>query len=282
MVTISEKEAIVRQNNGEEPPSVPTNFVEKAISKLFDKLFKKRSESLGELNGYVEEIISGQKTIKVYHQEQTMLNRFDERNIDAVNAYYNADYYGSMTGPSVNFINNLSLALICAFGSLLFLRGEVRLGDLSSFVQYSRKFSGPINEIANIIAELQSAFAAAERVFTLIDAEPEQAQKYPWLATYQKAGRRSLDAYLGTNNEIDFDEVSGIIARFKQGADTLYLKRMGRETTVLWYEEVNMRDKQVLIIEWTHGNSGFVEGVDIPILLNSNCCWMCCGSWRTR
>ena len=102
-----------------------------------------------------------------------------------------------------------------------------------------------------------------------VDAEPEQADTYPWLATYQKAGRRSLDAYLGTNNEIDFDEVSGIIARFKQGADTLYLKRMGRETTVLWYDEVDMRNTQVLIIEWTHGNSGFVEGVDIPILLNS-------------
>ena len=102
-----------------------------------------------------------------------------------------------------------------------------------------------------------------------VDAEPEQAKKYPWLAVYQKAGRRSLDAYLGTTNEIDFDEVSGIIARFKQGADKLYLKRMGRETTVLWYDEVDVRDMQVLIIEWTHGNSGFVEGVDIPVLLNS-------------
>ena len=102
-----------------------------------------------------------------------------------------------------------------------------------------------------------------------VDAEPEQADKYPWLATYQKAGRRSLDAYLGTTNEIDFDEVSGIIARFKQGADKLYLKRMGRETTVLWYDEVDVRDTQVLIIEWTHGNSGFVEGVDVPVLLNS-------------
>ena len=102
-----------------------------------------------------------------------------------------------------------------------------------------------------------------------VDAEPEQAKKYPWLAVYQKAGRRSLDAYLGTTNEIDFDEVSGIIARFKQGADKLYLKRMGRETTVLWYDEVDVRDTQVLIIEWTHGNSGFVEGVDVPVLLNS-------------
>ncbi len=80
-----------------------------------------------------------------------------------------------MTGPSVNFINNLSLALISMFGALLFLFGGLGLGALSSFVLYSRKFSGPINEIANIISELQSACAAAERVFRLIDepAEPE-------------------------------------------------------------------------------------------------------------
>ena len=74
------------------------------------------------------------------------------------------------------------------------------------------------------------------------DAEPAQAEKYPWLAIYQKAGRRSLNGYLGTENEINFDEVSAIIARFKQGADTLYLKRMGRETTALWYDEVDVRD----------------------------------------
>ena len=101
------------------------------------------------------------------------------------------------------------------------------------------------------------------------DAEPAQVQVYPWLAIYQKAGRRSLNGYLGTENEINFDEVSSIIARFKQGADTLYLKRMGRETTALWYDEVDVRDTRVLIIEWTHGNSDFIEGVDIPILLNS-------------
>jgi len=136
-------------------------------------LFHKRSTKLGELNGFVEEIISGQNTIKVYHQEDTMMNRFDLKNKEAVNAYYNADYYGSMTGPSVNFINNLSLALISVFGSLLFLFGKLTLGKLSSFVLYSRKFSGPINEAANILSELQSTLAAADRIFQLIDECPE-------------------------------------------------------------------------------------------------------------
>lgn len=138
-------------------------------------LFRKRSAKLGELNGFVEEIISGQKTTKSYHQEETMIGRFDVKNGDAVQAYYEADYYGSMIGPSVNFINNLSLALISVFGALLYLAGNLTPGNLSSFVLYSRKFSGPINEMANIISELQSACAAAERVFRLIDEEPEPA-----------------------------------------------------------------------------------------------------------
>ncbi len=141
-------------------------------------LFRKRSLKLGELNGFVEEIITGQKTIKAYHQEQTMIGRFDQKNKEAVDAYYNADYYGSMTGPSVNFINNLSLSLISMFGAMLFLFGKLGLGALSSFVLYSRKFSGPINEIANIISELQSACAAAERVFLLMD-EPVEPEDIP-------------------------------------------------------------------------------------------------------
>ena len=136
-------------------------------------LFRKRSAKLGQLNGFVEEMLSGQKTVRAYGREAAVLAKFDEKNKEAVDAYTVAEANGTITGPSVNCINNISLTLICVFGSLLFLRGEIGLGDLSSFVQYSRKFSGPINEVANIISELQSAFAAAERVFYLIDAKPE-------------------------------------------------------------------------------------------------------------
>ena len=136
-------------------------------------LFRKRSGKLGALNGFVEEMLSGQKTIRAYGREEAVLEKFDEKNAEAVDAYTVAEANGTVTGPCVNFINNVSLAMVCLLGSMLFLQGKLGLGDLSSFVQYSRKFSGPINEVANIIAELQSAFAAAERVFSLIDAEPE-------------------------------------------------------------------------------------------------------------
>lgn len=145
----------------------------KYMSTKVRPLFHKRSAKLGELNGFVEEVISGQKTTTVYHQEKTMIGRFDSTNEEAVNAYYDADYYGSMTGPSVNFINNLSLALISVFGALLYLFHHLTLGNLSAFVLYSRKFSGPINEAANVISELQSTFAAADRIFRLID-EPRE------------------------------------------------------------------------------------------------------------
>ncbi len=138
-------------------------------------LFRLRSRRLGELNGFVEEMITGQKTLKAYHQEENTIQKFDVKNEEAVEAYYRAEYYGSVVGPTVNFINNLSLTLVSVFGALLFLAGKMRIGSISSFILYSRKFSGPINEAANIMSELQSALAAAERVFNMIDEPAETA-----------------------------------------------------------------------------------------------------------
>ncbi len=145
----------------------------KLITSKTRPLFRLRSKKLGELNGFVEEMISGQKTLKAYHQEENTIAKFDAKNEEAVESYYRAEYYGSVTGPTVNFINNLSLSLISVFGALLYLANSMTVGDISSFVLYSRKFSGPINEFANIISEFQSALAAAERVFLLIDESPE-------------------------------------------------------------------------------------------------------------
>lgn len=136
-------------------------------------LFRERSAKLGAMNGFVEEMVSGQKTIGAYAREKVITARFDKVNKEAVDAYYMADYYSCPVGPTVNFINNISLALVTVFGAILYLLGSMSLGNISSFVLYSRKFSGPINEAANIISELQSALAAAERVFKLLSEETE-------------------------------------------------------------------------------------------------------------
>ena len=156
--------------------TIPATFLfTKWLTGVVRPLFRKRSAKLGQLNGFVEEMLNGQKTIRAYGREDVVLEQFDQKNDAAVAAYTKAEANGTVTGPSVMFINNLSLALVCMFGSVQYMQGRIGLGDLSTFVQYSRRFSGPINEVANIIAELQSAFAAAERVFSLIDAEPEPA-----------------------------------------------------------------------------------------------------------
>lgn len=148
-------------------------FITRFITSRTRPLFRARSRKLGELNGFVEEMLSGLKTAKAYNREDYTIDRFDKKNEEAVQAYYKSEYYGSTTGPSVSFVNNLSLSLVSVFGALLYLWRYMSLGDVSSFVLYSRKFSGPINEVANIIAELQSALAAGERVFRLIDEPPE-------------------------------------------------------------------------------------------------------------
>ena len=101
---------------------------------MFRPLFRARSGKLGELNGYAEEQMSGQKTVRAYSVEPVMIRRFAEKNKIAADAYYNADYHGTLVGPTVNLINNISLTLVSVFGCLLYMKGAIHLGDVSSFV----------------------------------------------------------------------------------------------------------------------------------------------------
>jgi len=143
--------------------------------------YKKRSKNYGIMNGFVEEMFSGQKTIQAYAYEDQVCKEFDAVNRAAADAYYDADYYGMTGGATMNCISNISLALVAMFGTLLFMGGVVNVGQISAFTLYSRKFSGPINEVSNIINELFAALAAAERVFNLPD-EPEEVADTPGAA----------------------------------------------------------------------------------------------------
>ena len=145
------------------------------LTHMVQPMFRARSRAAGELNGYVEEMISGQKTLRAYTQEERVIQDMDVQNKKLVDAYYKTDYYASIMGPATNAINNLALALISVFGAILYLHGSISIGSISAFVLYSRKFTGPIREIAEIYGELQSSLAAAERVFKVIDEPPEPA-----------------------------------------------------------------------------------------------------------
>ncbi len=101
------------------------------------------------------------------------------------------------------------------------------------------------------------------------DANEDNVKLYPWLRHYINGGIRGLKSYLGTEREICFKELNNIIDKFKKGDDEIYLKRMGRKLTELWYDRVDFSEKNILIIEWTHANNINLKGVDIPILLTS-------------
>lgn len=153
-------------------------------SKKVRPLFRLRSKKYGELNGYAEEMLSGSRTIAAYGRQKVISSRFNVHNDEAMSAFYNAEYNAALLFPTINLINNISLTLVAVFGGILYMFSQsgailegtalfISLGGVAQFVQYSRKFAGPINEFSNILHEFQSAFSAAERVFRILDEEPE-------------------------------------------------------------------------------------------------------------
>jgi ATP-binding cassette, subfamily B, multidrug efflux pump len=150
-------------------------IITRVLSKIVKKKFRIRNQALGELNGFAEEMITGQRTIQSYVQEENVLKRFEKINQETTDAAYQAGYYASSVGPSIGFVSNLSVALVGVFGGILYFLGSLSLGNLTSFTLYSRRFSGPINQMSNIIADIQSALAAAERVFRVLDEAEEVA-----------------------------------------------------------------------------------------------------------
>ena len=197
------------------PPMMLVFVITVPIALLFTRyrsrkvrpMFRERSKKLGELNGYAEEMLTGQHTIRTYGREKKISGDFNRHNEDAMNATYLAEYHGGILGPSINFINNLSIALITVLGGVLYMYSEsgavkagslffITLGGVAQFVQYSRKFSGPINEFANILHEFGSAFSAAERVFAVLDSPVE---------TEDSADAKTLTDVKGA---VEFDHVS--------------------------------------------------------------------------
>ena len=155
-------------------------------SKKVRPLFSARSKKYGELNGYAEEMLSGTSSIKAYGRQEVFADGFNKHNDEAMDAYYKAEYNAALLFPTINLINNFSISLVAILGGILYMYSQsgtvlvgsmffITLGGVAQFVQYSRKFAGPINEFSNILHEFQSAFSAAERVFRILDEESETA-----------------------------------------------------------------------------------------------------------
>ncbi|MBE6892315.1 MAG: ABC transporter ATP-binding protein [Ruminococcaceae bacterium] len=144
------------------------------ISKKTRKYFKRQQESLGDLNGHIEEMITGQKTVLAFSRTGIVIDEFDEINKKLRNYSISAQIWGGIVGPVMNMIGNISFTLVAISGGLLAANGVISVGTIQAFVQYSKQFTRPVSEVANQYAMIQSALSGAERVFEVMDTTPEE------------------------------------------------------------------------------------------------------------
>lgn len=151
-----------------------TFFVARFVTKNSKKMFMKQAKTLGELNGYAEEIIKGQKVVKAFNYEKHSYNKFKEINEELYKSGVKSQFYGSLANPSTRLVNNITYSLIGIIGSCVAIIGKITVGDISSFLIYSTLFSKPFNEITGVLTQIQGAIASAKRIFEIIDIEEEK------------------------------------------------------------------------------------------------------------
>ena len=150
-------------------------FVSKAIATNSAAMFRQQSSTLGELNGFVEEYISAQKVVQAFSYEDEAMDKFAEINARLYKCGQKAQFYSSLVNPTTRYINNLAYIAVGVLGGITALSGRLSVGTISAFLIYATQFARPINDMASILTQLQSAAAAAERIFSLIDTEPESS-----------------------------------------------------------------------------------------------------------
>lgn len=138
-------------------------------------MFKEQAKILGGLNGYVEEMIGGQKVVTAYHYEERAMTQFEKQNETLYQTGVKSQFYGSLSNPTTRLVNNVTFSVIAMIGSVMVIRGHFTVGDLSSFLIFSNLFAKPFNEITGVITQLQSATASAQRIFAILDLTPEPA-----------------------------------------------------------------------------------------------------------
>ncbi|GMX64039.1 ABC transporter ATP-binding protein [Paenibacillus elgii] len=170
--------------------------VARQIGKRTKSQFKEQQRHLGALNGFIEETISGQKVVKIYNREELAAQQFQEINAKLRQAGTRAQIFSGMMGPFMNLLNHTSFILLAVAGGWMAYNGWTTIGVIVSFLNYSKQFSGPVNELANQYNMIQSGVAGAERVFEVLDTETEFGAI---------GGRKPQEAVRG---EVEFDHVT--------------------------------------------------------------------------
>ena len=169
--------------------------VNRYIGSLTRQGFRAQQKNLGSLNGIIEETITGQRVVNAYHQEAGKLADFAAANTELRTASTKAQTLAGIVGPVMNFVNNFAIAMVAGVGGALVVGGSTSVGTVAAFLNYTRQMSQPVNQIAQLYNQLQSALAGAERVFEILDEQPE---------IDAEASKRVAI----TNGDVVFDDVS--------------------------------------------------------------------------
>lgn len=150
-------------------------FVARFITTRSQSSFQVQAKTLGQLNGYAEEYVSGLQVVRAFGKEEAVLNRFEQQNQVLYQHGFRAQFFSALTNPSTRVVNNLTYSVIGVIGSLLAIGGQLTIGDISSFLIYANLFGKPFNEITSVFTQIQTALAGAGRIFSLLDMadEPE-------------------------------------------------------------------------------------------------------------
>ncbi|WP_032121211.1 ABC transporter ATP-binding protein [Clostridium amazonitimonense] len=155
--------------------SAPASFLmARFITKRSQQMFKTQAESLGKLNGYIEEIIGGQKVVQAFNYEERSFKEFKKINNTLYSSGVKSQFYGSLSGPTTRLVNNITYIAIGVIGSILSILGKLTVGDISSFLIYSNLFAKPFNDITGVFTQIQSAVASAQRIFYILDMPSEK------------------------------------------------------------------------------------------------------------
>lgn len=193
----------------------------KWITSRTGRLYKEQQRRLGEMNGYIEETISGQKIIKSFSQEPKVIEEFRIKNQQLKESGYWAQTFTGFIPKLMNMLNNLSFTIVAGVGGYFALRGYVSIGTIVIFTEYSRQFTRPLNDLSNQFNTLLSAVAGADRVFDIIDTEEEAVDE---------KGAAPLRNIKG---KVDFKDVS---FSYEKGGDTV--------------SDLNFRLNQAKVLPW--------------------------------
>ena len=229
-----------------------TIFVTKYLSKFMRTFFRKRQVLLGQLNGIVEEKVVGYKTVVAYNRQDAVIEEFEQVSDNLKKTGIIAEILGGSMGPLMNVINNTGFVIIAAFGGYFAIKGMVSIGVISAFIVYAKQFGRPINEIAQVYGQVQTAVAGAERIFSILDEECED-----------QGGTKTMEEAKGV---ISFEHVNFSYTPEKQVLYDFNLEvRAGHKVALVGATGSGKTTVVNLLMRFYDIDSGsiFIDGVDI-------------------